>query len=326
MSVSAIPATLRSTPETTAAPDACTEWPSITVVVPSRDRPMLLRRAVSSILAQRYEGEIECVVSFDGPLVPLPDLPVRPRRTLRAVRNDRTPGASGARNAGAVAARGELLAFCDDDDEWFPEKLRQQVAALRSEPRSSAAGCGITIDYRNKALVRIPKNDEVTLEHLLRSRFPELGPSTIVVRRDDFFGRIGPYDESVPGSYAEDYDWLLRAARVGPIAIVREPLARIYWHEGSLFGGRWNTVVDALQYIVDKHASLRGDRRGLGRIYGQIAFAYGAARRRREAGKWAWRTLAVDWRQPRAYLALLICVGLSPQLLLHTLHRFGRGF
>src|SRR5919204_2785979 len=252
-----------------------TPWPRITVVVPSRDRPLLLKRALSSILTQRYEGEIECVVSFDGSDGTLPDLPLPPRRTLRAVRNDRTPGASGARNAGAMAATGSLLAFCDDDDEWLPDKLREQLVAFRNAARPSAAGCGIYISYRNKTAVRIPKSTEITVEHLLRSRYPELGPSTILVRREDFFGRIGPYDESVPGSYAEDYDWLLRAARVGPIAIARKPLARIYWHEASLFGGRWNTVIDALQYIVEKHTSLGRDRRGLGRIYGQIAIAHG---------------------------------------------------
>jgi glycosyltransferase involved in cell wall biosynthesis len=302
-----------------------TPWPRITVVVPSRDRPLLLRRALWSILTQRYEGEIECVVSFDGSDGSLPALPLPPRRTLRAVRNDRTPGASGARNTGAIAATGSLLAFCDDDDEWLPDKLRDQVIALRNAPQPSAAGCGIYISYREKTAVRIPKNEGITFEDLLRSRYPELGPSTILVRRDDFFGRIGPYDESVPGSYAEDYDWLLRAARLGPIAIVRKPLARIYWHEASLFGGRWNMVIDALQYIIDKHANLRRDRRGLGRIYGQIAVAHGAAQRPSDARKWAWRTLLLDWRQPRAYLALLIWAGLSPQLLLHTLRRFGRG-
>jgi glycosyltransferase involved in cell wall biosynthesis len=295
------------------------------VVVPTHDRPLLLERALTSILNQRYEGEIECIVSFDGRKETVPDLPLPPHRKLRAVANDRTPGASGARNAGAAAACNELLAFCDDDDEWLPDKLREEVAALHDAPQASAAACGIYISYRNKSAVRVPKHERITYDDLLRSRFPELGPSTILVRRDDFFGKIGPYDESVPGSYAEGYDWLLRAARVGPIAIIREPLARIYWHEASLFGGRWNIVIEALQYIVDKHAALGRDRRGLGRIYGQIAVAHGAARRPRHAFEWAWRTLVLDWRQPRAYLALLIGGGLSPQLLLNTLRRFGRG-
>src|SRR6266550_2396700 len=88
------------------------EWPSVSAVVATRERPILLRRAVRSILFQRYEGRLECVVVFDrsepedlGDLVPDDD-----RRSLVVIRNDRTPGLAGARNSGAEAATGDLLA------------------------------------------------------------------------------------------------------------------------------------------------------------------------------------------------------------------------
>ncbi|HEV2893829.1 MAG TPA: glycosyltransferase family A protein, partial [Actinomycetota bacterium] len=95
------------------------ETPPVSVVVPTRDRPELLRRAVTAILEQTYQGPIECVVVFDqsDPDLPWGALPAGRRLVL--VRNQRTPGLAGARNSGILAATGELVAFCDDDDEWL---------------------------------------------------------------------------------------------------------------------------------------------------------------------------------------------------------------
>ena len=84
--------------------------PSVSVVIPTRDRPVLMRRAVEAVLAQRYEGEVECLVVFDQSDPELPDVDIPPGRRLKALRNERTPGLAGARNTGAMAATGELLA------------------------------------------------------------------------------------------------------------------------------------------------------------------------------------------------------------------------
>ena len=77
--------------------------PLVSVVVPTRDRPELLRRAVTAILGQTYRGPIECVVVFDqsDPDLPWPELP--PGRRLVLVRNQRTSGLAGA---DTVAASG----------------------------------------------------------------------------------------------------------------------------------------------------------------------------------------------------------------------------
>src|ERR687885_710041 len=107
--------------------DGPLSWPTVTAVVPTRSRPLLLRRAVESILGQSYPGEIECLVVFDRSSPVLPDVRERPNRRLRVCVNDRTPGLPGTRNSGIVSASGEFIAFCDDDDEWLPEKLRLQI-------------------------------------------------------------------------------------------------------------------------------------------------------------------------------------------------------
>ena len=299
--------------------------PMVSVVVPTRDRPELLTRAVRSILGQRYEGPIECIVVFDQTKPALPDVDVPEGRSLRGVSNARTPGLAGARNSGAMEAAGELLAFCDDDDEWLADKLRLQVQVLERHPGASAAGTGIEVRYGTRSVLRPLPARPTTFRDLLRSRRTELHPSSFLVRREDFLGRIGMVDESIPGSYAEDYEWLLRAARVGPIVGPSQPLVRVFWHRSSYFAERWQTIVDALTYLLDRYPEFRGEPAGLARIYGQIAFASAAAGNGREARRWARRCLRVDLRERRAYLAFMVSVGVPAQLMLRLAHLAGKG-
>jgi glycosyltransferase involved in cell wall biosynthesis len=313
---------VQTSPAVNRRPD---DWPSVSAVVATRDRPDFLRRAVRSIVEQSYPGNVECVVVFDQSALELPSIERMERRVLRAVTNERTPGLAGARNSGVLAATGELVAFCDDDDEWLPDKLRLQVRALLRRGSHPAATCGIYIQYDGRTIVRVPAIREVTFGHLRRSRVMEAHPSTIVVPRAEFLGRIGPVDEAIPGSYAEDYEWLLRAAKIGPLVVVPRPLVKVRWHTSSWFGGRWPMIVAGLEYLLRKHPELRNDPRGRARIYGQIAFAQAASRNPRESRRWALRSIRSSWRERRAYIALAVSLGLiRAETVLRLAHARGR--
>lgn len=284
-------------------------WPSVTVAVPTRDRPALLERAVRSILGQSYPGDLECVVVFDqsSPAAVAVDVPVG--RRLHLVTNTRTPGLAGARNSGIVASQSALVAFCDDDDQWDVDKLLLQVERLESSSAELVA-CGTRFHYSDRVVARMAPSS-VGLHQLVRKRFPELGAPTFVVRRDALDG-IGLVDEKIPGSYGEDYDWLLRAARRGPIVAVEQPLVDVYWHQQSFFAERWQTIADALRYLLGKHPELAADRQGLARIQGQIAFAEAALARRPAAYRASLHALRNNPRERRAYLALAVASGIVP--------------
>jgi glycosyltransferase involved in cell wall biosynthesis len=299
--------------------------PSVSVVVPTRDRPALLIRALESIRAQHYDGAIESIVVFDQAPVRLPAVDSSPHRTIRVLSNARTPGLAGARNTGILGAHGELVAFCDDDDEWLPDKLAAQVN-LMTAAAAKTVSCGIKISYGGREVVRLPRADTVTFHDLLRARHTELHPSTIVVDRTSLLEEIGLVDEAIPGSYAEDYEWLLRAARVGAIAAVRAPLAHIYWHEASFFTARWETIVSALTYLLERYPEFANERAGFSRICGQLAFASAGCKRPEDARRWARRALRLSPFQPRAYLALAVSARLlSADRVLRVAQTFGRG-
>ena len=100
----------------------------VSVVIPTLNRPKLLLRAINSVLRQTHR-DIEVIVVIDGPdsnTVSAVRTVNDPR--LQVIVNPQSLTAAGARNAGADHARGEWIAFLDDDDEWLACKLERQIA------------------------------------------------------------------------------------------------------------------------------------------------------------------------------------------------------
>jgi glycosyltransferase involved in cell wall biosynthesis len=302
-------------------------WPPVSVVVPTRDRPQLLRSAVQSVIGQAYPGEVECLVVFDRQ-EPVPvDVPLAPRREVRLMRNDRTPGPAGAYNVGAIAARGKFLALCDDDDEWLPSKLRLQVEALERHPEALFGICGIRLSGPGSARrwTRVPSKETLALRDLLTSARNEVHSSTFIVRRDRMLRQVGLVDEAIPGSYGEDYDWILRAARLAPVVAVTRPLVTVRW-EHSYFADRWETIAEALAYQLEHRPELLSEPRSRSRTYGRLAFATAALGRDREARELARRAIRMDPGDLHGYAALLVSTGLvRARTLLRLAHALGRG-
>ena len=301
-------------------------FPLVSVVVPTRDRPALLKRAVAAVLGQDYPGEIECIVVFDqSPPEPPEGLTVAPGRSLRAVDNQRTPGLAGARNTGITAARGQLVAYCDDDDEWLSGKLSAQVSDLASEPGASVATCGITTVSGRRERTRVLSQRSVMHGMLLRSRIMEVHSSTLVIRRD-LFDRVGLVAEDIPGGYGEDYDWLLRASADAPLLVTRRALVRVSLHPGSYFAGHGRTIIEANHYLIRQHPDLAAERTGMARIYGRLAVAEAGLGHGRRACRYALRSLRLRPRQLRAFIALAISARLvTADHAIRIANTFGRG-
>jgi hypothetical protein len=217
-----------------------------------------------------------------------------------------------------------MLAFCDDDDEWFPEKVAAQLEILEGT-NLLVALTGIEVAYDRQVTTRIPERDRLELTDLVRDRTAAAHPSTILVTRDAFHGSIGLVDEAIPGSYGEDYEWLLRAAKIGTIAVVRRPLVRVHWGS-SMFADRWETIADAIAYLLRVHPELEQDRRNLARLQGRLAFAHASLGHRREAARWAWRSIRTRPAERRPYLALAVSAGVvRASAIQERANRAGRG-
>jgi glycosyltransferase involved in cell wall biosynthesis len=304
------------------------DWPSVSVVVPTHNRPQLLSATVQSILDQRYQGPVEVLVVFDRQDPVPPEVTVPDGRELRLLRNDRTPGPAGAYNVGALEATGEFFALCDDDDEWLPDKLRLQVDSLLRHPEALFGTCGVYLgDGRSMTRnpTRVPDKDVLTVDDLLRLARNELHSSTFIVRRERMIHEVGLVDEEIPGSYGEDYDWLLRAAKVAPVLAVCKPLVRVRW-QYSYFADRWPTIIEAITYQLERRPELHDRPGNLARLYGRLAFAHAARGNRQEFQRCARMARKLNWRQARIYLAYLVNYRVvKPRTVLRLAHAVGRG-
>lgn len=105
----------------------------VSVVIPTYSRNEILERALQSVLKQTHEN-LDIIVVDDNP----PESPYRivtqqlmekykSEQRIRYIQNLKNLGGAGARNVGIEAALGEYIAFLDDDDEYYPEKIEKQL-------------------------------------------------------------------------------------------------------------------------------------------------------------------------------------------------------
>jgi len=299
--------------------------PTVSVVIPTRDRPQLLRRALDSVLAQDLEDALEVLVVFDGS-EPDEDLASgEPGRVVRVLANRRTPGLAGSRNTGILASQGRLVAFCDDDDTWRPDKLRVQVDEL-VRSRGEFVTTAMTVDYQGRRSIRLAGHTSVDHTMLLRSRMAMLHSSSFLVDRAALVERIGLVEERLPHSMAEDWDLLLRASRSRPIVHVDRPLVEVTWGGSSYFVEQWQVRNDAQLWLLAHHVDIVADPRAAALSYGKLAFGCAALGRSRDALRWSGRAIGRRPLEPRAYLALAVAARLvSWQSVVRVLNRRGHG-
>jgi GT2 family glycosyltransferase len=113
----------------------------VTVAVCTFNRAHLVGRAIASALAQTFR-DIEILVVDDASSDGTPEVLARlDDSRIRIVRLERNGGISRARNTAIAQARGEWLAFLDDDNEWVPKYLDRQLALAESHPESAVVYC-----------------------------------------------------------------------------------------------------------------------------------------------------------------------------------------
>jgi glycosyltransferase involved in cell wall biosynthesis len=206
--------------------------PHVSVILPTYNRCASLLEAIDSVAGQTFQ-DFEIIVADDGSTDETAERLAVLSVPIRAIRLEHSGRPGTARNRALAVARGDLLAFLDDDDRWQPAKLARQVALLDSRPAVGFAyhdfqlvdaGSGLS----KRALSPGQKLDGFIFDALIHDCF--LQPSTVVVRRS-LLEESGPFDETL--EIVEDYELWLRLARLAPAGYIDEPLATVYRHSAS---------------------------------------------------------------------------------------------
>jgi glycosyltransferase involved in cell wall biosynthesis len=212
------------------SPTRESDLPEVSVVIPTRNRRRLVSLALASVLDQR-EVRLEAIVideaSTDDTTAMISSI-ADPR--VRLVRHQAPLGKAAARNRGIAEAKGEWVAFLDDDDIWAPDKLLLQLQALRTAGRSWAYTGAVNITEDHRILGGAPPSaPEEVAQMLHRVNAVPGGCSSVVVKRQTLL------PEGFDGQYrlCEDWDLWIRLARIGLPAYVPKPLVGYRVHSGN---------------------------------------------------------------------------------------------
>jgi len=216
--------------------------PLVSIVLPTFNRPQLLRLTLDSVFTQSLR-DFELIIADDGSDEETRTL-VRAVASRPAVTVLELPH-SGilpvVRNAALAAARGEYVAFLDSDDLWMPDKLERQLAELRS---------GAPGDWSYTAFTCIDADGARLPGDVQRKWYPHRGDilreaisgdvsirlPTVIARRD-LVARAGGFDEEV----RTEIDLWIRMAALSPIQVIDAPLAAIRTHAQN-FSANWRSA------------------------------------------------------------------------------------
>lgn len=208
----------------------------VSVIIPTFNRPLETKRAVTSVLCQTY-GDFEIIVVDDGSDQSLRDAlqPLRPH--IKYISHEINRGVSAARNTGLKSSKSPLVAFLDSDDYWLPTKLSVQIAFFNKNPEAVAC-------QTNEVWIRQGKRINPKFRHLKPSgdifvpslKLCLISPSAVMLKRS-LLNEIGFFDEDLP--VCEDYDLWLRITCRYPVYLIDQNLViKTGGHDDQLSSSR----------------------------------------------------------------------------------------
>ena len=228
---------------------------SISVIVPTCDRPEFLARALSSVVAQSFE-DWECIVVNDAPAArPSVDALLHGLGDARisAYHNEVNKGVAAARNAGIVRTTGRYLAFLDDDDYWLPDHLSRVFVTHEASREPILIYTNFVQQWEGgivapRLTTAKPPPDDVT-RGLLQGTYNIVTMSTVSFSRS-CIDEVGMFDPDL--KTGQDWDFYLRAsARFRFVHLERYSVV-YYNHSRHRLTSDYLKRLSSLSVVMDK--------------------------------------------------------------------------
>lgn len=228
--------------------------PLVTAVIPTYNRPDLLRKAVDSVINQTY-GNIETLIVDNG------ILPEQTYSGIIASGNNikyikiREFGANYARNKGIVEASGEYIAFLDDDDEWLPTKIEDSLRLFASNNDIGLVFTGKCVICEDEGISFYSRSrfssDDAATEILIRNF---IGTTSCVMVKKALL-KDNMFDITMPA--CQDHDLWIRLCRLCKVGYIDKPLLN-YYQRNSLcqISSDYRKYISAHTIIDRKYACL----------------------------------------------------------------------
>ncbi|HYM25626.1 MAG TPA: glycosyltransferase family A protein [Vicinamibacterales bacterium] len=191
--------------------------PRVSIVIPAYNAARDIADALDSVFRQTFSDFEAIVVNDASPDTADLERAIEPFSSrIRYVRHPQNRGAGAARNTALAAAGGELVAFLDADDLWFPEFLQRQMQFLDANPGCALVYADARISGESplagtRFMQQAPSSGAVTLLSLI-AQTCNIPLSTVVMRREPL-AAAGGFDADL--RRGQDYELWLRLAANG---------------------------------------------------------------------------------------------------------------
>ena len=269
----------------------------VTAIITTHNRLELLKRAIDSVFTQTYKN-IELIVvddaSTDGTSEYCKNRPIQYIYIPKA----ESKGGNYARNQGIRAAKGEYIAFLDDDDYWLPAKIEKQVALLEQKD-CELVHCGRKLEiidngkthYRD--LLPNPLEQGDMHKKILMTICTT---TTNILAKKQALIEVGLFDENL--RFWQEYELTIRLAQRKPFYFVNEALSvyRIDHTDKNRLTNKYDQWKDAVNYIHKKHANLYKQLNLFERLKVHLLIMLDASVRCKNANlKWKHYQIHVSW-------------------------------
>ena len=237
--------------------------PRVSVVTRTRNRPVLLTRALQSVGAQSFQDLELVIVNDAGSTEPvesaLASAPQWLKERTRVVTNETSHGREAALEDGLAVSSCEFFAIHDDDDSWEPGFLAACVAHLDEHPEHGAVAARCDVIKETVTQEGLVERDRWVLEEdkeswtLIDTMVSNYVPPISQLIRREVADRIGHWDGTLLTQ--ADWDFNLRLLATSPVGFINgEPLA--HWHHRDSADGTMgnSVVVDAVHHRSDNLA------------------------------------------------------------------------
>jgi len=231
--------------------------PLVTVVIPTYQRPDLVKHAIQSVLNQTY-GRIELVVVEDGSDSGIERwISENHPEDVQYYRHADNRGLAAARNTGWQKGSGEFVAFLDDDDRWKETKIEKQidlVISLSSEElqQTGVVYCGLEDWYpeEESRVAKSPVNCGDLRASILSDGIAPLASTYLLPRHA--LERIDGFDESLESSIDADL-WMKLADERFEVRCIDEPLVEnLQFTHVEQMTSRTNQRISGTREFVEK--------------------------------------------------------------------------
>lgn len=267
----------------------------VSVIIPSKNRLDFVQKAIESVMVQTYRS-FEIIVVDDGSTIPLARLlSEKYGDGVICLRQEQSRGAPAARNAGAKQAKGKFIAFLDDDDFWFPEKLEKQVNIFIANDAVGLVFCGESLVCEGEIVKEncAVWNSKSIKELLVRNVIG--GTSTVLMKKSLFFEEL--FDEQLPA--CQDWDLFLRLSMKVEIRAVPDILVSRVIHGPQISSILENRIAGRALFYEKHKETINGYPIALSQHYrrmGSLLAINNEYSRAQGAFQMALKSRPQDWR------------------------------